>query len=230
MVGDKMQAILMLVAGVSWWGVFASPLGAQDDLGGYYEVPPVTLPEALSESYAGGSFRLTVLRTADSERDRELLQRAESLFPPRESVEADVADFLRSHGGRGWTARMEEAASMAGPRWWWDTFDQILTPYALTGPSVAYYLERLRNLAAGSSSLAESTGTPLHSGEVEYRANVQCQSDGGHCVVNMRLEWTYHCGAACAIWFTEERAVTFDSTGEILSVEGDGRPSYEVSQ
>ncbi len=124
---------------------------------------------------------------------------------------------------------MDEAASRAGPRWWWDTFDGILTPYALTGPAVAYYLERLRDLAAGPSPVAEFTGSATHSGEVDYRAGVQCHSDSGQCVVDMRLEWRYTCGSACAIWFTEERSVTFDSTGEIISVDGDGRPNYEVS-
>jgi hypothetical protein len=227
--GARMQALLMMLVGVFSLAVGASALGAQDDLERYYQISPVSLPDSLSESYAGGSFRLTVLRTADSERDRRLLRRAESFFPPHESIEADVADFLRSSGGRGWTARMDEAASLAGSRWWWDTFDGILTPYALTGPTVAYYIERLRDLAAGPSPVAEFTGSAIHRGEMRYRAGVRCQDEGARCVVDMRLEWRYRCGSACAIWFTEERAVTFDASGEIVSVEGDGRPSYEVS-
>lgn len=118
---------------------------------------------------------------------------------------------------------------MVGPRWWWNSFDETLTPYALTGPAVAYYLERLRELAAGPNPLAEYTGTTWHSGRVDYRASVQCRGDPGPCVVEMRLAWSYTCGSLCAIAFGEERSVTFDASGEIISVEGDGPARYGVS-
>lgn len=224
-----MKTLLMFLACVSSFGVCASALGAQDDLEGYYEVTPVSLPDSLSESYAGGVFRLSVLRIADSERDRGLLRRAESLFPPQESIEAARADYLRTRGGRGRTTQMEEIASMVGPRWWWNSFDETLTPYALTGPAVAYYLERLRDLAAGPNPLAEYTGTTWHSGRVDYRASVECRGDPGPCVVEMQLAWGYTCGSLCAIHFTEERSVTFDASGEVISVEGDGPARYGVS-
>lgn len=125
--------------------------------------------------------------------------------------------------------QMEDVTSMDGPRWWWHSFDETLLPYALTGPAVAYYLERMRDLAAGPNPLAEYTGTDSHSGEVDYRAGVQCRGDRGPCVVEMRLRWRYTCGSLCAIGLIEERSVTFDASGEIISVEGDGRPQYGVS-
>lgn len=218
-----------VAAAVSLLLLFTSTLAAQEDLSGYFEVSPAALPDTLSESHAGGAFRLTVVRNADSEEARRLLRQAESLFPSRESIEAEVADVLRSRSGPGWAARMREVASITGPRWWWDTFDRILTPYALTGPAVAYYLDRLRELAAGPNPFVESSGTARHSGEVTYRAGVQCDADSGLCVVRMRLDWRYDCGSLCAIWFTEERSVTFDSAGRVVSVEGDGRPLYGVS-
>ena len=212
----------------------ASPAAAQESLSeyllpDYFAVSPVALPDSLVESYRGGSFRLMVDRRADSEDARRLLRRAESLFPPREALDGDLVDRLRSRPGPGWASRFEEVDTTSGPRWWWDSFDRILTPYALTGPAVAYYIDRLRELAAGPNPFAEHVRTDRHSGEMAYRARVRCRADGAACVVRMRLDWRYDCGSLCAIWFTEERSVTFDAAGEVTDVDGDGPPLYTVS-
>ncbi len=59
---------------------------------GYHVGAGVIIPDTLLEVFAGGRFRATVLRSARTPKERELLSLAERLYPDHETLLATARD------------------------------------------------------------------------------------------------------------------------------------------
>ena len=205
---------------------------------GYHLGAAVTVPDSLVEVLAGGRFRSTVIRSARTARERELIATAERLYPDAATLVGSVRD----------SAYREELAAMAsgapeGPyrvaprsagnpadRWWTDHFDDTWLPFAVTGAAVDYYLNRLRDIAAGRGSFNYSSAEPPDSGTFYYRATIRRgRQPGVAYVVEMQIGWEYWCGTLCAVSFDHTRSVSFDANGSIVRIVGDRQPSVGVS-
>src|SRR4051812_33751502 len=82
---------------------------------GYALGPQVVLADSLSETRVGGRFRITIQRTARDSTERQVLDLAERLVPPRDEIERATSKWT----GSGWVRAFAEAAKVPGARWWW---------------------------------------------------------------------------------------------------------------
>ena len=197
----------------------------------YSRIEPVPLPDALEEDHLDGRFNIDIDRQYRGDRERELLEMAESLLPDPEVIAAAADSALEGHDdpAGNWRRMYENAASIPGDRWWWIRYDGVLLPFALTGPTVVHYMERVRELAAiPNPFIREGEYTPPHRAWLEYDAVVVPTRDGGH-IVELTMEWSFWCGRLCALGFTHTRTVEFDAEGDVVSIMGDRPTRYIVS-
>jgi hypothetical protein len=205
---------------------------------GYHVGASVAVPDTLLEVFAGGRFRATVNRVANTPAERELLTLAERLYPaaerilasardPKHRQELTAVDTMSPPPGE---RRPPRAPGSPADRWWFDTFDETWMPFAVTGTAVNYYLGRLRDLAAGHGPFFFRATDPPDHGAFDYRATVRQAPEAGVAyVVELRITWDYWCGDMCAVSFTHTRMVWFDANRKILRITGDGRPQVIVS-
>lgn len=210
--------------------VCALPVSLQGQApAGYALMPAVSLPDCLIESRTGGMFRIEVVRIASDSAARRALILAESAFPDSQAIGKAAAGQTLEPVQR----RLQRAARLPGPRWWWDEFDGVLTPYAVTGAAVDYYVSRLRARSEITNPFKDFSEGRAHNGSFSYRATVTAApSDGpgagGH-IVRTTLRWQYWCGMLCAVRFAATREVLISREGRILYVRGDGPPVLVVS-
>lgn len=211
---------------------------------GYHLGASVPLPEFSHDSLAAGRITITIERQIASADARYMIELAERLYPDSatiskavaaetDSVPPWLADASGSKLARDYMARlrqiMDSAARLPGDRWWWRG-NPTRTPFALTSAAVAYYLARIRELAADPVS---SDGKwPI--GALRYRARMIGLADGGQrggprYVVDLDLTWGMGCGLLCGMSFRHHRIVYFDADRTPLMVEGDRKPEVVVS-
>jgi hypothetical protein len=208
--------------------IAAHPLQAQAPAG-YHQTRVVPLPTFVYDSLANGHFILSIDRRTTSPAESLVVEIAESVFPDVSQIERAAARETLS----AVVERLAFARRLPGERWWWDDFDDVLTPYAVTGASVAYYTTRIRERAAQPNPFVQfSEGRP-HSGSFAYSATVTSRSavdrgDVGY-LVHLELTWRYFCGTLCAVSFRKTRDVTISRDGRVIMIQGDGRPLLIVS-
>jgi hypothetical protein len=205
---------------------------------GYHLGVPVALPDSLVEVLAGGRFRATVVRSARTPRERELIAIAERLYPDLDVLLRTARDSADRERLARWAAGVVHEPYRAPPRpagnpadrWWLGAFDATWIPYAVTGGAVEYYLNRLRDLAAGRGQFHYAPGEERDHGSFEYRATVRRGTEPGVAhVVELHISWDYWCGELCAMGFAHSRSVSFDAKGAVLRVSGDEEPAVGVS-
>ncbi len=186
---------------------------------GYYIGESVFLPDSVREVLAGGSFHITIERVFADSFEARILTLAERLFPDS----AAIVQVASREALPRVVSALEAAASAPGNRWWWSSFDNVWTPYAVTGAAVHYY----RQTVYGWASTGKSHGG------FSYRAYVErlppSQRGAVSFVVRMELSLDYLCGILCGTGFRSERRVLFDVNGIPLRIEGDGKPTVVVS-
>lgn len=205
---------------------------------GYHVGAFVAIPDTLLQVFGGGRFRATVLRSAKTPKERELLSIAERLYPDAETLLATARDSSE----RNKLAAMAQGtaiepykvtprvAGTPSDRWWLDNFDATWLPFAVTGGAVDYYLGRLRDFASGRGQFGFSPTDGSDHGAFDYQATVRPGSEVGIAyVVDLRVSWNYACGYMCAVSFTHTRTVWFDAQGKVVRVAGDGQPEVIVS-
>ena len=190
---------------------------------GYFLVDSMpVLPSAANETYAQGRLSVEIARSVAPD-DLEFVTLAERIFPRPELIEADAAEFVEGRGGN-WARSFEEARARPGLRWWWNTFDEVPIPWALTGHTVHDLRATIQRFAVQPLSFF-SPDTRIG---LEYTATVERLAMGRRAVP-LTVRWSMACGPLCGLWFAHERVVTFDADGAVVSISGDGRPSYSVS-
>ena len=205
---------------------------------GYHVGAAVTVPDSLIEVLAGGRFRSTVIRLARTARERELIATAERLYPNAATLLGSVRDSAFREGLAAMASGVSQGPYRVPPRsagnpadrWWTDHFDDTWLPFAVTGAAVDYYLNRLRDIAAGRGSFSYSPAEPPDSGTFYYRVTIRRGKQPGVThVVEMQMGWEYWCGTLCAMSFDHTRSVSFDANGRIVRIVGDRQPSVGVS-
>jgi hypothetical protein len=199
---------------------------------GYAQLPPgysrdttVILPDSLNEVSRGGRFRISITRQAASDRERELIAIAESLIPPRDSIEAAASKLT----GSGWVNAFAEAKLRPGPRWWWRKWDLVWLPYALTGQAISEYITNVRTLSTSSNPFARHNPGVDHRASLEYTAHVRALPNTEGHRVDLAVRYRFFCGPLCALSFSHARVVILDAKGVVVRVEGDQPPRAEVS-
>jgi hypothetical protein len=196
------------------------------EAGGYYRVAGPALPDSLREVNRAARFSITVERWVTTPFERRLVEHAESLFPPADSIDKAA----RPVTGAGHVDALQAAKAIPGARWWWREWDYVLLPYALTGQAVQHYIDRVRALSAQPNPFAAHNVGVEHKASLTYTARVvPIANRQGAFEVHMKVAFSFYCGPLCALWFTHSRVVEFDETGRVIRVTGDGPPRITVS-
>lgn len=122
--------------------------------------------------------------------------------------------------------------------WYFDSFDNILIPYAITADAIIYYSNLMDTLIASKGIYHR---IPNQQVSYEYKADVKFYdsytfiSDSRFTVkplptvsfenvyvVDMYLHWENHCGSACALYINHKRIVVFDKDRNLLRIFYDG--------
>lgn len=205
---------------------------------GYHLGASVSVPDSLVEVLADGRFRAKIIRSSRNARERELIATAERLYPDAATLLGSIKDSTYRRGLAALASGAEEGsfrvtprpAGNAADRWWTDNFDGTWLPFAVTGAAVDYYLNRLRDIAAGRGPFQYRAGEKPDTGNFHYRATVRRgKAPGVAHVVEMTLSWEYWCGYLCAMDVSHRRSVSFDANGRVVRISGDELPSVGVS-
>lgn len=164
------------------------------------------------------TYKLNISRKFAGEREERLLKIAEAVYPTAEKKKKDCSE--------------QAAANAAETGWSCGAFDGVLIPYAITKGALIYYLKTTDEFRRGAK-----TGIKMKSSSLNYSAEIKFQPDyelkgekfSGVYVVSMRLSWYQFCGALCAMTFGKDRTVVLDKSGQVLQVDGDGKPPVMVS-
>ena len=200
---------------------------------GYHLGTAVVIPDTLIEVLAGNRFRASVVRGGRTRQERELIATAERLYPDSGAILSAAPDPAQHDRLAAVAAGIPltpgrtspRAAGSTTDRWWYDAFDDTWSPYAVTAGAVDYYLARLRDLAAGRGRFVFPPGEPPDRGTFRYHATIRRSSAPGVAhIVELRMSWDYGCGMFCGMGFTHVRTVSFDATGRVIRIVGDGRP------
>jgi hypothetical protein len=147
-------------------------------------------------------------------------------MPVKDSIEAAAA--TKTEGN--WPNVFAQAAALPGDRWWWNEFDGVRIPYALTAATVTHLVARVRELSSQANPFAEWNPGVRHTASVEYEARVERTADPrAPYQARMEVRFSFYCGGLCALSFTHSRTVDFDASGRVLRIRGDGPPRYIVS-
>lgn len=171
------------------------------------------------------AFVATVHRNFRDAEEERLVRIAEETFPPREAVLA-VAE---SRPGR-------HAPTEGDRLWWYDEFDGVRLPYAVTLDAVRYYLRMAQAMGRGDS--ARVGGLRMKRCKFSYSAGISDRpstySRDGRVfhdviIVDLHLSWSDVCGSLCACSFQLDRTVVLRQDGTVLCVFGDREPMVIVS-
>jgi hypothetical protein len=171
------------------------------------------------------AFDATVNRSFRNPDEERLIRIAEETYPPTEAVLA----IAKSVSG-------SEALSKERRLWWYDTFDGVRIPYAVTMDAVRYYLGLTQALGRGDST--QTAGIRMKRSHFSYYARISNRTatysrDGrvfkDVYVVEMGLKWSNYCGSLCACSFRLDRTVLIRPDGTVLCVFGDQKPMVTVS-
>jgi hypothetical protein len=178
----------------------------------------------LGEDTASRAFVATIHRTFQTPAEERLLRIAEETYPPSKAI-ALFAD-----------ERLDRKALRREKRlWWYDQFDNVRIPFAVTGDAVRYYVALAQ--AFGSGDTARTHRWRMKHCQFEYSATVSRvprfarygrEFDDVY-VVEMKLSWFNYCGPVCALSFHLDRTVVLRADGTVLCVFGDRKPSIIVS-
>ncbi|HYQ89801.1 MAG TPA: carboxypeptidase-like regulatory domain-containing protein [Candidatus Binatia bacterium] len=171
------------------------------------------------------AYTAAVNRAYSSPEEERLLRTAEETYPPAEAIRAVAESGPGKHLAPG------------GKRlWWYDDFDGVRLPYAVTMDAVRYYLGLIQAFGTGDS--AKTHNIRMKAASFTYHANISSRiptySRDGRVfkdvyVVEMGFKWSNYCGSLCACSFDLDRTVILRRDGTALCVFGDRRPRVIVS-
>ncbi len=170
-------------------------------------------------------YSIYLERMSDMKDGEYYLRMAESIYPSREIIEKAI----KSPENNWFFERL----------WWYDKHLEFLIPFALTGDSINYYVEKYRTakeeIKKMNQGLTEK-GSALRRIEFSYTAKIKDEGEtmvGGEIVpkirVLMEMKWYDYCGQPCGWGFKKQREVVFAGKMRVLSIRGDGPTGKWIS-
>lgn len=161
-------------------------------------------------------FSQSISRVFSNEFEEKLLKKAESIYPPRDSVLKIVPNN-------------EKDSIPETNYWFYRTIDHIKIPFVITSEAVNYYSNKINELYNDSTSTIYSARF-IYKAEVCFHEtfNIDIDRIGGLIkqphnfnnvfVVEMSMEWGHSCGNMCCLSFDKKRIVVFDLQGNLLNI------------
>jgi len=173
-------------------------------------------------------FTKSIERFFSNEFEKNLITAAESFYPPRDSVVNAAA--------------MEFRIFIPDTNYWfYDAFDGVKIPYAITIHAINYFEEAIDALTASINSF-------IYKAEFNYKVEISYYETyifegfdqltglqfpsiafNNVNVVEMNLSWDHYCGPECGLYIKHKRIVVFNSQGDLLQIFYDGAIPVMVS-
>ena len=192
--------------------------------------------ESIEEEEIERSYTKTIERTYSNDFERALIDSAEAAYPPRDSVIAAAPSGMKEH-------------IPASDFWFYNSFDGILIPFAITQDAIHYYSTLIDSMNNGI------THQFITDAYFKYRVNISYEEEfefekfekpdewpelvwlvflefgknqlSTHLyknvyVVKMYMEWDHYCPEGCGMSITQLRIVLLDENGSVQEVFLDG--------
>ena len=175
---------------------------------------------------ARGVFEEHIQRNFSGPLQEKWLLKAENTLPARRDIEK--ARQSSPHYRRAKTP-------LSYHLWWYDDFDGVRLPFAITAQGVNYY----RNLLAAfrRGDFRGANGLAMSQARLDYRAVIafhrvwkgKSRSFRNVYLATLELKWSQTCGSLCGLYIDRTRQVVISPQGKILGVFGDGITPVIVS-
>jgi hypothetical protein len=168
-------------------------------------------------------YTKSVERISINDFEKNPIEKAESIYPERIEVMAAAVFSNIDIPETGY--------------WYYNSFDGIQIPYAITIDAINYYTELIDDINSGKINTFFLKATFIYQAKVEFHDNYSIKINGKDdaneyknvYVVDMNLTWEHSCGSLCGLWINKKRTVVFDQSGELQKVYYDGAEPVAVS-
>ena len=170
------------------------------------------------------------IERANNDFERDLIFSAESIYPNRDSVLANMSHFINP------------SSIPDSNLWFFEVFDGILIPFAITSEAISYYDKLIDSISANNGYDFFIKANFKYKAEIEFKESYTFEGKSLFTkeplpsvsfervyVVTMSLDWDNYCGMDCALWISHKRIVVFDEFGNLLNVFFDGPIPVMVS-
>jgi len=165
-------------------------------------------------------YKKTIERNFSTHFEEELIDKAESYYPPREDVINAIS---------------KETVEIPNTLYWYyDDFDGVKIPYCITVDAVDFYSNLINDLNKNKTANFFITAKFEYKAEVSYHELYYSPSKNSKnedvtqerfesvYVVRLQMKWEDNCGSLCGLSIYKERIVVFNKAGELLKVFLDG--------
>lgn len=168
-------------------------------------------------------YTKSVERISTNDFEKNLIEQAESIYPPRMEVMAAAVFSNIEIPETGY--------------WYYNSFDGIYIPYAITVEAINYYGDLIDDIKSGKINTIFLTATFEYQAKIEFHNNYSIRNNEKDdsdeykdvYVVEMNLTWENYCGSLCGLWINKKRTVIFNQSGELQKVYFDGAEPIAVS-
>ncbi len=172
------------------------------------------------------SYSLFLDRTENIEDANYYIHIAESIYPDRNKIQT-LTHLETNHW---YFERL----------WWFEEYKNMLIPYAITGDTVNFYIEKYKQRKEkikNKETKNEWKGSNKNRIEFSYTANIVEEGtytdDNGNqqqkIRVIMQIRWYEYCGQPCGWGFEKRRDIVFMGKNRVVQVIGDGIISKWIS-
>lgn len=188
------------------------------------------IPTELETKEIEKEFTKSIERVYNNEFERDLIFNAESIYPNRDSV----LEYMSSY--------IPQSSIPDSNLWFYEIFDGILIPYAITSDAISYYDDLIDSLSNNNGFNFFSTANFEYKADTEFMETYTFEgynfltqeplpsvSFERVYVVTMNLKWENYCGLDCGLWIYPKRIIVFDESGNLLDIFFDGPIPIAVS-
>jgi hypothetical protein len=176
--------------------------------------------EDTGETDEAREYKKTIERNFTTDFEKELIDKAESYYPPRE----DIINAISKE-----TIEIPDTLY-----WYYDDFDGVRIPYCITVDAVNFYSGLITNLNKNKTANFFITAKFAYKADVSFHEIYYSPSKNSKeeevtrerfesaYVVTLQLGWEDDCGSLCGLSIYKQRIVVFNKEGELLKVFLDG--------
>ena len=167
-------------------------------------------------------YTKSIDRISSNDYEKNLIYKAESFYPPRDSVLAHV---------QPWFYNSVPDTNL----WYYNSFDGIFIPYAVTTDGINYYSGLIDMMTTRGEDNFIIKASFEYNAQILFYDSFTFQGNDPFSgeplptvsyekvyVVTMLLKWEHYCGPECGLWISHKRIVVFDEDGNLLDVFYDG--------